>query len=295
VTANENFKSLSGFAGFARASNTSGLTWAWYGGCLIIDGVLTGISGSSLSLTPSGTNYIELDRAGGANAVKCVTGGFTPGRIPLYQVTCNASAITSEVDRRAPFKFAGRASIAVTTADVTLSQAQAACELLEFTGAKTADRSIIVPTLVAIWHVTNSTSDANKLTVKTSAGTGVVVGKGRRVILACDGTNVIRVVDEPIGQDVAYAASITPDAALGHVVVGQLTGNLTINAPTNPAKHQILAFAFAQDGTGSWAITWDSVFRKAADAAGAASEKGATSFIYDGAEWVQLGGALDWA
>lgn len=43
------------------------------------------------------------------------------------------------------------------------------------------------------------------------------------------------------------------------------------------------------------AITWNAAFKKAADGAGTASQRGATRFIYDGTNWLQTGGALVWA
>jgi hypothetical protein len=57
-----------------------------------------------------------------------------------------------------------------------------------------------------------------------------------------------------------------PDGALGErVIVEVLTGNLTINAPTNPRTGAMLTFAFIQDATGGRTITWNAVFKKAAD------------------------------
>jgi hypothetical protein len=127
------------------------------------------------------------------------------------------------------------------------------------------------------------------------------VTQGKRALLYADGTQVVQALTDPAAfptgaaQSIAYAATITPDAALGErVIVGVLTGNLTINAPTNPRTGGMLVFSFAQDATGGRTITWNSVFKKAADGAGAANQKGATSFVYDGANWVQVGGALAW-
>lgn len=74
-----------------------------------------------------------------------------------------------------------------------------------------------------------------------------------------------------------------------------MTGNLTINAPTNPRTGAMLVFGFTQDATGGRTITWNAVFKNVTDGTGAPNQKGATSFVYDGANWVQVGGALAWA
>lgn len=59
-----------------------------------------------------------------------------------------------------------------------------------FTGALTGNRNVLVPTTVQEYWVTNNTSGAFTLTVKTAAGTGITVGSGQAAILQCDGTNV---------------------------------------------------------------------------------------------------------
>lgn len=76
--------------------------------------------------------------------------------------------------------------------------------------------------------------------------------------------------------------------------MGVLIGNLTINPPANPRTGAMLVFTFAQDATGGRTITWNAVFKKAADGTGTGNQKAGTSFVYDGANWVQVGGALTW-
>lgn len=92
-------------------------------------------------------------------------------------------------------------------------------------------------------------------------------------------------------QSVAYAASITPDQYKGElVVVGALTGNLTVNAPADPQLGQRLRFAFTQDGTGSRTITWNSAFvLNSWTVESAASAKSTIAFVYDGSKWVAEG------
>ena len=62
---------------------------------------------------------------------------------------------------------------------------------------------------------------------------------------------------------VAYSASVTPDiSTTGTLVVGALTGNLTVNNPTGtPADHQILVICLQQDGTGGRSVTWGANFQ----------------------------------
>lgn len=112
-----------------------------------------------------------------------------------------------------------------------------------------------------------------------------------------DGAGVIYNYSQNGLQSLAYSATRSSNPNLGGVIkIGALTGNITMSAPTNPILGQQVTYIFEQDGTGGWTITWDAVFSKSADpAAGTAGQKASTSFRYDGAEWVQIGGALAWA
>lgn len=178
-----------------RASICSGLTWGFYGGTILVDGVLTQVylsSANTIALTASKTNYVEATRAGVVS--KNIT-GFTPGSIPLYQIVVGVSTVTNYTDYRAwaqPQYMTSKASVSVTTADVTLTATQARCRYLTISGVLTADRSVIVP---SDWEgvVFCNNTGAFTTTIKTAAGTGVVVAQTRRAILFADGANVVRV------------------------------------------------------------------------------------------------------
>lgn len=141
-----------------------------------------------------------------------------------------------------------------------------------------ATLAVSVSTATTNWNDTATYGRAHKVVTGTStvssyedhrAGYGGIQDSPRRL------------------QSIAYSASITPDAAAGErVVVGTLTGNLTVNAPSNPVLGAELHFAFAQDATGGRTITWNSVFKKNADGVALANQKSAIAFIYDGTDWV---------
>lgn len=193
VTANELFDAASPATLFGRRARTcSGLTWGYYGGVLLVDGVPTAVANGTLSLTASQTNYIEATRAG---SVSFNTTGYTAGRIPLYRVTTSGSAVTNYLDDRVPWQPAyitHEISVAVTTADVTLSAAQARARLIQTTGVLTGNRAVILPDR-GEWIAYCNNSGAFTTTFKTSGGSGIVVAQGSRAILYGDGTNVVRV------------------------------------------------------------------------------------------------------
>lgn len=198
VTANAADDAESPASLFGRqASQTTALTWGYYGGKLTVDGVLTTKANGTVALTASQTNYVEVDRTG---AVSTNITGFTAGRTPLYQIVTGASTVTSWTDYRmwgAGPRITGRLNVSVAGgANVTLTRAQAANDILEFTGALTANIQVIVPLAVDEWIVLNNTTGAFTLTVIGATGTGIAVAQTKRAIVYSDGTNVNRVTPD---------------------------------------------------------------------------------------------------
>ena len=174
-----------------RASACSGLTWGYYGGTIMVDGVLTQIANGTLTLTASTTNYVETTRVG---VVSKNTTGFTAGSTPLYQVVTGNATVTSYTDYRPQaVPTTGRLALAMSDANTTLSAAQARNAILEFTGTLTAARNIVVPLAVQQWTVFNNTSAGFGLQFIGAAGTGITVAAGKRAIVYSDGANVVRV------------------------------------------------------------------------------------------------------
>jgi hypothetical protein len=192
VTANAMLDALSPASLFGRrATTTAALTWGYYGGNVLIDGVLTQIANGTILLTASLTNYIEASRTG---VISTNTTSFTAGLIPLYSIVAGASTITSYTDyRMTNIPPTGRLSLSVAgAANVTLTQAQVLNQILEFTGALTASISVIVPLAVKEYRIFNNTTGAFTLTIIGATGTGTAIAQTKRAIIYSDGTNVVR-------------------------------------------------------------------------------------------------------
>jgi len=194
VTANNLLAAASPAMLFAyNQSTSSGLTWGYLEGNMLVDGVLTFLAAGTLVLTASATNYIECTRAG---VVSVNTTGFTPGRIPLYEVVTGASSVTSYTDRRCFVQVpqvAGLLAKALSDANTTLTAAEARNQILQFTGTLTAVRNIVLPLPAQQWTVFNNTTGGFGLQFIGASGTGVVVAAVKRAIIYSDGTNVVRV------------------------------------------------------------------------------------------------------
>ncbi len=192
ITANAMFDALSPASLYGRRQSTSsGLTWGYYGGNILVNGVLTQISNGTLTLAASATNYFEAEPTTGA--VSSNTTGFTAGRVPLYTIVTGASSVSSYTDHRiAVPDTAGRLARTMSDANLTLSFSEIRNQILEFTGTLTAGRNIVLPLKPRQWTVFNNTTGGFSLQFIGATGTGVSVGSGMRAIIYADGTNIVR-------------------------------------------------------------------------------------------------------
>ena len=173
-----------------RASTTSGTTWGYYGGKVLISGTVTAIANGTVALTPSATNYVEAHPDTGA--VSKNTTAFTAGYLPLYTIVAGASSITSYTDQRASYQLGDTLAKVLSDANATLAQAEAACSVLTFTGTLTATRNITVPLVgKRQWAVYNGTGQSLQFIGPTR--TGITVATLKHAIVRSDGTNIVRV------------------------------------------------------------------------------------------------------
>lgn len=192
VTANALFDALSPASLYGRRQSTSsGLTWGYYGGNVLVNGVLTQIANGTLTLTASLTNYVEAEPTTGA--VSSNTTAFTAGRTPLYTVVAGASTVSSYTDHRlAVPDVTGRLVKAISDANTTLSFAEVRNQIIEITGTLTAARNITLPLKPRQWTVFNGTTGGFGLQFIGATGTGITVAAGKRAIVYSDGTNIVR-------------------------------------------------------------------------------------------------------
>lgn len=94
------------------------------------------------------------------------------GRSVLYQFT----QLTKDVSAGGP---------------ITLTAAEASNKLLTFIGNPVANVTVIAPAIVAVYYTHNDLSTAHNIDFKTSAGASVPIGQGTRLIVLCDGTDML--------------------------------------------------------------------------------------------------------
>jgi len=168
------------------------------------------ISGGTLagSITAAGTLSITgtataTTQAAGDNTTKLATTGY------VYQATTNATTIAS------------------TGGSTTLTAAQYGVPVLLVTGALTSNATLVVPNS-GVWMVSNRTSGAFTLTVKTSAGTGVTIDQGYSAEVIADGTNVVLATTDFNG--VTLQGTVTNAGTIsGGTLAGTITAAGTVN------------------------------------------------------------------
>lgn len=100
-----------------------------------------------------------------------------------------------------------------------------------------------------------------------------------------------------LGEDVITVASSAAPPEFATPLQRQLTTylmalgiNTVVPAPINPRRGMKLTYVFA--ATGVFTVTWNAAFKVTANGAAAAAQYAATTFVYNGAFWVQEAGAL---
>jgi hypothetical protein len=94
-----------------------------------------------------------------------------------------------------------QSQIAVSGADVTLTDAQNRSVSLYIAGALIANVAVkVADTRKGFWFVENATTGAYTVTVRTVSGTGVVVNQGQRAVLYSDGADVVAIFSGPVGD-----------------------------------------------------------------------------------------------
>jgi len=157
----------------------------------------------------------------------------------------------------APTSFDYTAINVAGSGDYTLSGTQLNRIAYNFSGVLTGNRTVTVPTTIQQYWVTNATTGAYTLTVKTSAGTGIAVQQGNAQILYCDGTNVVlgqsQGVTVPVPVSSGGTGATTANAALvnlGGTAIGiplftaasAAAARTTIDAPSS---YEAISFTVA--------------------------------------------------
>ena len=181
-----------------------------------------------VTVQPQGTDTID----GNANAQLQLTESFV--------IVCNGTGYnTFAYGRSNQFAFTTLVK-AVTGGTVTLTSAEGANVIQEYTGVLTSNCTVVVPSTVQLCSLQNSTTGAFTLTFKTSSfgADTVILPQTQTIIAICDGTNVYNAQTSTSstpgsltlsnGSAAAPSLNFTGDTTSGLYLVGSAQVGFTI-------------------------------------------------------------------
>lgn len=144
------------------------------------------------------------------------------------------------------------------SANVVLTAAQAGVAVIELVGALTGNIAVIVPTPPGNWIISNQTTGAFTVTVRTAAGNGIMVAQGYSNELWSDGANVYTSRTDFTGIAISGATANTAPAGdqSNKIANTQFAYNLkngVVTVPVGGAAN--IALTAAQYGSGILLLT----------------------------------------
>ena len=185
-------------------------------------------------LRNGGTGTLTLSAVGG----ETVDGATTIALAPTESATVHSGGggawYTVGRGRSTQFSFT-YSTQAVTGGTITLTNTQAANTVQKYTGTLTSNQTIVVPSVVQVYYLTNQTTGAFTLTFKTVVGGGAtfVLPQGNSAVIFCDGTNVYSAGTPSLsGGSGTYNPTLVNNANVASSSVSassawQLTNNVT--------------------------------------------------------------------
>lgn len=191
--------------------------WTGAGGTITLPSAQTVDNNWFFYLRNSGTGAIVVTPVGINTIDDDSSLSFQPSESAIV-VSDGSNFYSIGFGQSATFAF-DYTSIAVAgTGAYTLTGTELNRIAYNFTGLLTGDRPIIVPDTVQQYWVSNQTTGAYTLTIKTAAGTGVVVAAGSRNILYSDGVNVVDADTSTVSLPITIAqggtGAVTESAAI---------------------------------------------------------------------------------
>lgn len=174
------------------ADRSAAFLWTGGAGTITLPAASTVGNDWFFHIRNGGTGAISLATTGGELINGTATVDFNPGDSAI--IVCDGTGYFTIGFGQAPEFLFDYVSIDLTSqsSPYTLAGSNLNRIAYQFSGTLTTNMQIIVPATIQQYWVGNFTTGGSyTLTVKTSAGTGVVVPRDARAILYCNGTNVV--------------------------------------------------------------------------------------------------------
>ena len=217
-------------------------------------------AGGTLDLpdaTAVGDNWFMYLRNSGTGAVvatppgiETIDGGvslsFQPGESAII-VSDGSNFYTIGFGQSALFAFDYTVINVPGSGVYTLTGSELNRVAYRFTGILTGNRSIVVPATVQQYWVDNETTGSYDLTIDPyGGGTGFTVAQGERVILYCDGTDILNASTQGVSFPIAVNQGGTGATSAGAALInlgGTAVGTALFTAVDEAAAYAALGVA----------------------------------------------------
>ena len=194
------------------------INWTGASGTLSLTGAATLGDDWFLYVRNNGSSALTIDPNSTETINSSTTLVMNPGDSAM--IICDGSSFyTVGLGKSSVFTFDYTQINVAGTGTYTLSGFELNRIAYNLTGVLTGNRIVVVPATVQQYWITNSTTGAFTLTVKTSAGSGIAVPQGGAAILYCDGTNVVNAQTLNISLPVPIANGGTGATSAGGALV----------------------------------------------------------------------------
>lgn len=164
--------------------------WNGAGGTLELPSPTLLGNGWFINLSNQGSGALSVNPAGTVTIDGLSAKNYNPGESSMI-VTDGLNYYSIGYGKDAVFAFDYTSIDVAGTGNYVLSGSELNRIAYTLTGTLTGNRNIVVPATVQQYWITNDTTGAYTLTVKTSSGTGYTIDQGQSAILYCNGTNVV--------------------------------------------------------------------------------------------------------
>lgn len=199
--------------------------WSGAGGTLTLPDPTAIGDNWFMYLRNSGSGAITADPPGLVTIDGALSLSFQPGESAI--IVCDGVGYhTIGFGQSATFAFDYTVINIPGTGTYTLTGSELNRVTYRFTGTLTGNRTVVVPATVQQYWIDNQTTGAYTLTIDPSGGgAGFVVTQGERVILYCDGTDVLNASTQGVSLPIAVA-----DGGTGATTAGAALINLGISS-----------------------------------------------------------------
>lgn len=199
-------------------------------------------------LRNSGTGAIVADPPGLSTIDGALSLSFQPGESAII-ASDGTNFFTIGFGQSAVFAFDYTVINIPGTGTYTLTGSELNRVAYRFTGTLTGNRIIVVPATVQQYWVDNQTTGAYTLRIEPSGGgSGFTVLQGQRVILYCDGTDVLNASTQGISIPITVSeggTGATSESGARINLGGTATGIALFTAANQPAAWAALGVAQA--------------------------------------------------